>query len=142
MIGRGPNLKNATAIIALVAALQGAAGVALAAVSAHFENSALLATASQFLLIHAGAGLALASLARSRCGRPRWLTTGALTLQAGVTLFALDLCARVFGSGRLFPYAAPIGGSLTILSWLALAAWALTELAVPQAHSDRDAPRN
>ena len=32
-----------------------------------------------------------------------------------------DLTARAFLGARLFPFAAPIGGSLTILSWLAVA---------------------
>jgi uncharacterized membrane protein YgdD (TMEM256/DUF423 family) len=31
------------------------------------------------------------------------------------------MTARAFLGARLFPFAAPIGGSLTMLSWLALA---------------------
>lgn len=124
-------MKNVAPLIALVAALQGALGVALAAASAHGETNANLATASQFLMIHASAGLGLAALARLFRGRWRWLTVAAFGLQAGVTLFALDLSSRVLGWGRLFPYAAPIGGSLTILSWLGLAGWALAELVSP-----------
>jgi uncharacterized membrane protein YgdD (TMEM256/DUF423 family) len=111
--------------IAAVAAVQGAAGVALAAAAAHLDASPFLATASQFLMIHAAAGVGLAALAR---GTPRqqanWLAAIALALQAGVTLFAGDLAARVFFSGKLFNFAAPIGGGMTILSWCALAAWA------------------
>ena len=42
-------------------------------------------------------------------------------LSAGAILFAGDLSARAFLGARLFPYAAPIGGSLMILAWLALA---------------------
>jgi uncharacterized membrane protein YgdD (TMEM256/DUF423 family) len=135
-------LKKATLVIALIAALQGGAGVTLSAASAHLESSANLVTASQFFLFHASAGLALAALARSHSGYPRWLTTASFALQGGVTLFSLDLSLRAFGFGRLFPYAAPIGGSLTILSWLALAAWALTQIFLPSARSDRMAPRN
>ncbi|MGD9540548.1 DUF423 domain-containing protein [Methylocystis sp.] len=111
--------------IAAVAAVQGAAGVALAAAAAHLDASPFLATASQFLMIHAAAGVGLAALAR---GTPRreasWLAAIALALQAGVTLFSADLAARVFLTAKLFPLAAPIGGGLTILSWCALAAWA------------------
>lgn len=115
-------------IVAAIAALQGAAGVALAAAAAHAEASPLLATASQFLMIHAGAGLALAALARSAPPHPRILLGASLGLQAGVTLFAGDLAARVYLGGKLFPFAAPIGGGSTILAWVALALWALASL--------------
>jgi uncharacterized membrane protein YgdD (TMEM256/DUF423 family) len=33
-------------------------------------------------------------------------------------LFSGDIAARVLMGGRLFPMAAPIGGSLLILGWL------------------------
>jgi len=39
----------------------------------------------------------------------------------GTLLFSGDLTARAFAGGRLFPMAAPSGGSLMILSWIALA---------------------
>ncbi|MBM3562869.1 MAG: DUF423 domain-containing protein [Alphaproteobacteria bacterium] len=112
--------------IAAVAAVQGAAGVALAAAAAHVDASPLLATASQFLMIHAGAGVGLAALARSTPrAEANWLAAIALSLQAGVTIFAGDLAARVFLTAKLFPLAAPIGGGLTILSWCVLAIWAM-----------------
>jgi uncharacterized membrane protein YgdD (TMEM256/DUF423 family) len=111
-------------LIALIAALQGAGGVTLAAAAAHIAQSELLATASSFLMIHAAAGLALAALAAARATPEPGLIAAAFALQAGVTLFAIDLAARGLGFGKLFPYAAPLGGSLTILAWLALALWA------------------
>ena len=96
--------------------------MSLAAAAAHANASPLLATASQFLMIHAAAGVGLAALIRTTPrAKANWLAAIALALQAGVTLFASDLAARVFLSGRLFPLAAPIGGGLTILSWCALA---------------------
>ncbi|MBI1981073.1 MAG: DUF423 domain-containing protein [Methylocystis sp.] len=111
--------------IAAVAAVQGAAGVALAAAAAHLDASPFLATASQFLMIHAAAGVGLAALIRATPRREaNWLAAIALALQAGVTLFAGDLAARVFLTAKLFAFAAPIGGGLTILSWCALALWA------------------
>jgi uncharacterized membrane protein YgdD (TMEM256/DUF423 family) len=110
-------------IIATVAALQGAAGVALAAAAAHVDANPLLSTASQFLTLHAAAGLGLAALARTAPPFPRFLAGAAFALQAGVTLFSADLAARVYLGGKLFPFAAPMGGSLTILAWLALAVW-------------------
>ncbi|MEN3347908.1 MAG: hypothetical protein V7632_1543, partial [Bradyrhizobium sp.] len=38
------------------------------------------------------------------------------------TLFAGDLACRQFTGDRLFPFAAPTGGTLLIASWLLLAA--------------------
>lgn len=43
-------------------------------------------------------------------------------MEFGAALFAADLAARAFAGGRLFPFAAPIGGLATIAAWLALAA--------------------
>lgn len=114
---------NKGAIIATIAALQGAAGVSLAAAAAHVDANPLLTTASQFLMIHAGAGLGLSALARNKPLFPGLLTSAAFALQAGVTLFSADLAARVYLGGKLFPFAAPTGGSLTIIAWLALALW-------------------
>ncbi len=127
-------LRREHALILLIAALQGAAGVTLAAVAAHVDASANLATASQFLMVHACAGLALAALAAALSTPPRGLIYATFALQAGVTLFSADLALRALGPGRLFPYAAPIGGTTTILSWVALAVWAMIRLV----KNDRD----
>jgi len=121
-------LRRENALILLIAALQGAAGVTLAAVAAHVDASPNLATASQFLMVHAGAGLALAALAAASPPPPRGLICATFALQAGVTLFSADLALRALGTGRLFPYAAPIGGTTTILSWVGLAVWATIRL--------------
>lgn len=122
-------MRRENYLIALIAALQGAAGVALAAAAAHIDNSALLVTSSQFLMVHAGAGLALAALAAVLPTPHRGLLFCVFTLQASVTLFSADLALRALGSGKLFPYAAPIGGSTTILAWFAIAAWLALRLA-------------
>ena len=119
-------------IVALIAALQGAAGVSLAGAAAHVEASPLLSTASQFLMLHAAAGLALAALLAVNAPNPRGLRAGALALQTGVALFSLDLVARVYLGGKLFAFAAPIGGGLTILAWLGLAVWAGMGLRNPE----------
>jgi uncharacterized membrane protein YgdD (TMEM256/DUF423 family) len=115
-------------IVALIAALQGAAGVSLAGAAAHVEASPLLSTASQFLMLHAAAGLALAALLAQEAPNPGGLRAAVLALQAGVALFATDLVARVYLGGKLFAYAAPIGGGLTILAWLGLVIWAALSL--------------
>jgi uncharacterized membrane protein YgdD (TMEM256/DUF423 family) len=88
-----------------------------------FRSNTLLATSSQFLTLHAAAGLGLAALAGAAPPAPRHLAGAAFALQAGVTLFAADLAARVWLGGKLFPFAAPLGGGATILAWLALALW-------------------
>jgi uncharacterized membrane protein YgdD (TMEM256/DUF423 family) len=121
-------MGTASILTVLIAALHGSSGVALAAAVAHVENSVNLATASQFLMLHAAAGIGLAALASLQIGRARWLVGVTFALQTGVTLFSLDIVCRAFLETRLFPYAAPIGGSLTIVSWLALAGWAVAEL--------------
>jgi uncharacterized membrane protein YgdD (TMEM256/DUF423 family) len=117
-------LRRSASFIVFFAALQGCAGVATAAAAAHVAQSPLLATASQFLMIHAGAGLALGALAVALAAPSPALVVAVYALQAGVTLFSADLALRAIGPGKLFPYAAPIGGSVTILSWLAIAVWA------------------
>ncbi len=76
-------------------------------------------------MIHAAAALGLGALLAAKPPLARWLTGVSFALIAGVALFSGDLVARTFAGDRLFPYAAPIGGSLTIASWLALAIWAL-----------------
>jgi uncharacterized membrane protein YgdD (TMEM256/DUF423 family) len=127
----GDKVSRVSLFLVLISALLGASGVALAAGAAHIKDSAALMSASQLLMVHAGAGLGLAALANRDLGRALWLTVASFALQAGVILFSLDIVWRVFLENRLFPYAAPIGGSTIILAWLALAAWALGEIVLP-----------
>ena len=47
----------------------------------------------------------------------------------GVALFAGDIALRGFDAGQLFPMAAPVGGSLTILAWVLVAVAAAVEWA-------------
>ena len=42
-------------------------------------------------------------------------------LLLGATVFAGDIALRAFSGNRLFPMAAPIGGSTMILGWLTVA---------------------
>ncbi len=103
-----------------LAGLMGAAGVALAAASAHGADASRLASASAMLLFHATAILVgVALLARG-------LLHGGIGLVAafgfviGAALFAGDLTLRQYAGHSLFPYAAPTGGTVMILSWLAV----------------------
>ena len=103
-----------------LAGLMGAAGVALAAASAHGGDASRLASASAMLLFHATAILAVVALLE------RGLLHGGIGLVAAfgfviaATLFAGDLTVRQYAGHSLFPYAAPTGGTLMILSWLAV----------------------
>lgn len=103
-----------------LAGLMGAAGVALAAASAHGGDASRLASASAMLLFHATAILAGVALLE------RGLLRGGIGLVAtfgfvlGTVLFAGDLTLRQYAGHSLFPFAAPTGGTVTILSWLAV----------------------
>lgn len=111
----------AKAILVLLGGLAGAAGVALSAYAAHAEGGNL-GTAAQFLLFHAPALLVIGLAARGQI-----VVIAGFALALGVALFAGDLAMRAFAGQRLFPMAAPAGGSLLIVSWLGIAAGAFFE---------------
>jgi uncharacterized membrane protein YgdD (TMEM256/DUF423 family) len=103
----------------VAAGLTGAAGIALSAGAAH-AGGAFTGTAASFLLMHAPALLAIGLL-----GGSRMLRIAGLILLVGIALFSGDLAARDFLGTRLFPMAAPTGGTLLIAGWLAVGASAL-----------------
>ncbi len=107
-------------VLAALAALMGAIGVALAAAAEHASGGDLGRTAALFLMLHAAAALGIAAHARLSPGSRALLAIG-FVMEAGAAVFAGDLAARAFTGARLFPFAAPLGGSTMILSWLALA---------------------
>ncbi len=112
-------------LIVVFAGIAGACGVAAAAAASHGAAGPDLSIAAPFLMVHAAALLALALSATA----PRAGYLGAATLMAiGLTLFAGDLAVRAFGGPRLFPMAAPTGGTLLILSWVAVALVAIVGL--------------
>lgn len=113
-------MSLAPRILAALAALMGAGGVALAALATHADGGEFAKTASLFLILHAAALVGVSAHARIGEGS-KSLAIAGFALAAGAILFSGDLAARAFLGGRLFPFAAPAGGSLTILSWLALA---------------------
>jgi uncharacterized membrane protein YgdD (TMEM256/DUF423 family) len=109
-----------------LAALMGADGVILAALSAHQDHATQLEAASSMLLFHAPAVLAVAALAERGLVHGRIGIAAAVGFVVAAALFAGDLTLRQFAGHRLFPFAAPTGGTLLILSWLLLlvaAAW-------------------
>lgn len=111
----------------IIAGLFGAAGIALAAAGAHVAPSTGLDNAANILLFHALAILGgTALLLQGILSRP--LALMALAAWAlGTVLFSADVALRAFVGQRLFPMAAPAGGIILIVAWLALAAAALAK---------------
>ena len=111
-------------ILLILAGLMGAGGVVIAAAGAHAAPHAGLAGAAYLLLFHATAILGGAALTKQGLlWRP--LALAALIAWVVGTLFAGDVSARAFIGHRLFPMAAPTGGTILIAAWLALAIAAL-----------------
>lgn len=106
-------------ILVAAGGLCGALGVALSAMAAH-RGGAFTGTAASFLLMHAPVFLAIGLV-----GGNRILRAGGLVLLVGLVVFSGDLLARDLLGSRLFPFAAPVGGSLLMVGWLAIAASAL-----------------
>jgi uncharacterized membrane protein YgdD (TMEM256/DUF423 family) len=119
-------MQLAAALIAY-AGLAGAAGVALAAAGAHGTALSALTPPAYFLIMHAAAATAIAVIA-TRAAHPVGFLLAALILLIGVSLFSGDIAARTFLGHRLFPMAAPTGGSIMILGWLVLSAAGLWEV--------------
>ena len=112
-------------ILLALAGLMGACGVVLAAAAAHGAPGMGLDSAAYFLLFHAAAMLGAAALAeRGLLWQPAALVA-MVGFVAGGGLFAGDISMRAFAGQRLFPMAAPTGGTLLILAWLILAAAAI-----------------
>lgn len=107
-------------LVLFVSGLMGLSGVALAAAASHGGDTHFLGNASTMCLAHAPVLLVL------YVGHAtfRTATLSALVLCLGTILFAGDLVARHYFGDRLFPFAAPMGGTLMMLGWLLIAAGA------------------
>ena len=102
---------------AAVAGLTGAGGIILAAAAAHGVPDPRIQTAANFLMIHAAATLAVCGLALAVPQRGIWFLGAPGLLLSGSLLFGGDLSARALAGTRLFPMAAPLGGTLLIFGW-------------------------
>jgi uncharacterized membrane protein YgdD (TMEM256/DUF423 family) len=107
-------------MLIVIAGLMGAAGIWLSAAGAHSLPQAKLDVAGTMLLVHAAAVLGAAAVtAQGLTVRPLALAAcGGLAL--GAALFAGDLGMRAYMGMRVFPGAAPAGGFVLLVSWLAL----------------------
>jgi uncharacterized membrane protein YgdD (TMEM256/DUF423 family) len=114
-------MKRSPLILAGIAALMGAAGVALAAAGVHESGGELAERGALFLLLHAAAALAIAAHARVAIASARALVVVGFVMEAGAALFSAELAMRAFTGERIFPFAAPIGGTTMMLSWVAVA---------------------
>ena len=108
-------------ILIILAGIMGADGVVLAAASAHQADASRLASASSMLLFHSPAVLAVAALAERGVIHVRLGIAAAFGFVVAAALFAGDLTLRQYAGHSLFPFAAPTGGTLLIVSWLVLA---------------------
>jgi uncharacterized membrane protein YgdD (TMEM256/DUF423 family) len=108
-------------ILVILAGIMGADGVILAALSAHEADAARLGAASSMLLFHAAAVLGVVALAERGLVHSKIGIVAAFGFVIAAALFAGDLTLRQFTGHSLFPLAAPTGGTLLIMSWLALA---------------------
>ncbi len=132
-------IEKWASLLVVLAALAGAAGVAEAASAAHQSDepllqtsSHLLQTSSLFLLLHATAVIAIAGFAHAFPHKSKSMLGAASLLLLGCIVFCGDLSMRAFMVSRLFPMAAPLGGSLLIIGWLATAVSAFLRLWKPQ----------
>jgi uncharacterized membrane protein YgdD (TMEM256/DUF423 family) len=114
-------MSRAYRILIVLAGIMGADGVILAAASAHQADASRLAAASSMLLFHATAILGIVSLAERSIVHARVGIAAAFGFVIASALFAGDLSLRQYAGHSLFPMAAPTGGTLLILSWLAVA---------------------
>jgi len=112
-------------ILIALAGLMGAAGVVLTAAGAHGKPGAGLDSAGYLLLIHACAVIAVTIAIRNGMVFRPVAVIATAGFIVGAALFAADVTLRAYTGHRLFPMAAPTGGTILIASWLALTVCAL-----------------
>ena len=108
-------------ILIILAGVMGADGVMLAAAAAHQPDATRLASASMMLLFHASAVMGAVALVERGVVHLQIGLTSAIGFVLATALFSGDLVMRQYAGSGLFPMAAPAGGTLLIVSWLALA---------------------
>ena len=120
-----------TAWMQLCAGAFGFVAVALGAFAAHGLKSKLdayaldiMATATQYLLLHAAVLLALSAIPSGR-----WTNLAALALATGALLFSGSLYALAFSGIKGLGAITPIGGLLLLMGWGLVIVAAYTRLA-------------
>jgi uncharacterized membrane protein YgdD (TMEM256/DUF423 family) len=120
-------------VFIMFAGLMGASGVVLAAAGAHAAPNAGLDSAAYMLLFHAAAVLGGAALTQQGLMWRPLMVAVLIAWIAGAGLFSGDIALRAFAGHRLFAFAAPAGGVILIVAWLALAGAAAGALLHPPA---------
>jgi uncharacterized membrane protein YgdD (TMEM256/DUF423 family) len=106
--------------LAVIGALAGLLGVALSAAAAHGGGGGSLEIAARFLLMHAPVLMLVAALVDRGFVGPLG-RIGGWTMAAGLALFCGDLSMRALAGVPIAPMAAPSGGILLMIGWLAQA---------------------
>lgn len=104
-------------LLVFVAGLLGAAGVAMAAAAAHAGATRFFGPAAAMCLVHAPALLAI----DAHRLRLRLAPLASALIGGGTIVFSGDLALRALAGHPAFLMAAPAGGTLMILGWLAVA---------------------
>jgi uncharacterized membrane protein YgdD (TMEM256/DUF423 family) len=110
------------------AGLLGACGVAAAAAGAHLAGAENLHSVALILLVHAAALPGLTAHARKGAWGGRLWLASALAIASGAALFSADVTLLTLRGARLFPFAAPTGGTAMILGWAFACAAGLADL--------------
>jgi uncharacterized membrane protein YgdD (TMEM256/DUF423 family) len=115
-------------ILIALAGIMGAVGIMLIAAGTHNKPGVALDSAGYLSLIHALAVIMGAFAVRAGVIlRPAGII-GVWGFVLGTFLFASDVIVRAYLHTRLFPFAAPAGGTILIISWLLLTVAALAAL--------------
>lgn len=117
----------------LAGGLAGAAGVALAAVTAHglqarLDSAAIanLETVSLYLLVHGLLLLVIAALLNTHPAALSLRLAGVAVL-IGIIAFCGGLSMSAFTGVRAFTTVAPFGGTSLIIGWVAMIGYGLTK---------------
>lgn len=106
-------------LLLILGALTGFAGVGLSALAQHGHGDDNLRIGAQFLLFHAPALLALASISRLTIVSTGLVRFSGFLLILGLTLFSGGLAYHSLIGAAPFPLAAPLGGICLMAGWLA-----------------------
>ncbi|MDR2173569.1 MAG: DUF423 domain-containing protein [Burkholderiales bacterium] len=118
-------MSIAERFLLIFSGIAGATGIAFSAMAAHGNYPDMLKTCADILLVHAPVLLGITALIRVANTPRRLLLLAGFLLVLGIAFFCGDLARRTFLDLRLFPMAAPVGGSVMILGWAFLVLAAL-----------------
>ncbi|MDZ5454683.1 DUF423 domain-containing protein [Labrys sedimenti] len=111
-------------ILTTLGCLFGAVGIGLMALAAHGKWPDIN-YAAIMVLAHAPALIAIVAAVRAGLLHALLARPAAFLLAAAVALFSADVALNAMTGQRLFPMAAPIGGTGSMLAWLLVGVSAL-----------------